>query len=117
VARESRHDIPAEAIRRGDESFPVADRFGARGWIARGANHTDATRQVAAGDRSGIKHPQNRVRHPVKIGVADTLAVTDRKGLESVRKQLPDRLCSAVVRGSERADADIVIGIPGISGG
>jgi len=36
---------------------------------------------------------------------------------ESVRKQLPDRLCSAVVRGSERADADVVIGIPGISGG
>jgi len=35
----------------------------------------------------------------------------------SVRKQLPDRVCRAVVRGSERADADVVVGIPGISGG
>jgi hypothetical protein len=47
-------------------------------------------------------------RQPVETGVADALAETDLKDLESLRKQLPDHLCGAVVRGNERADADVL---------
>ena len=48
----------------------------------------------------------------------DKAGVSSIMGTEgSVRKQLPDRVYRAVVRGNERADADVVVGIPGISGG
>ena len=52
---------------------------------------------------------------PIEQDKAGVAPIMGTEG--SVRKQLPDRLCRAVVRGSERADTDVVVGIPGISGG
>ena len=52
---------------------------------------------------------------PIEQDKAGVSSIIGTEG--SVRKQLPDRVYRAVVRGNERADADVVVGIPGISGG
>ena len=62
--------------------------------------------------RVGVEDLLHRVDQQDKAGVSPIMGTEG-----SVRKQLPDRVCRAVVRGNERADTDVVVGIPGISGG
>jgi hypothetical protein len=76
--------------------------------------HTDVP-VIAARNQAGIERPSDAIGQPGEIGVADASAETDLKGLEPVRKQLPDHLCIAVASGNERADADVVVGIHGES--